>query len=177
MPTSRKPLLQKSISLLSYFVLAGIIAFLIADSHPPTLAVGDLAPIDEKIARIDGRSTSFRKMLTKPMVINFWASWCPPCVKELPVMSKVSQRYKDRIIFVGAALNSDMTEIANLKKQFMLNYEMIAINDALADLWQARALPTTYLLDTSGTIIWSHAGVLTEEDLEHAIKAVLTKGA
>ena len=174
MPT-KNPLLRKILSVAAYVTIASVIAFLIADNHPPTLAVGEKAPVDEKIVRGNGNAITFRKMLTKPMVINFWATWCPPCLKELPTFSKLSQRFKEKIVFIGAALNSDGEEIAGLKKHYLLNYELISINDAFADLWQARALPTTYLVDTSGTIVWAHAGLITEVELESAIKAVLMK--
>jgi thiol-disulfide isomerase/thioredoxin len=174
MPT-KDSLLKKILSLAAYLAIAAVIAFLIADSHPPTLAIGQKAPLDEKIVRADGHAVTFRKMLTKPMVINFWATWCPPCLKELPAFSKLSQRFKEKIIFVGATLNSDREEIAELKKHYVLTYELIAINDSFADVWQARALPTTYLVDTSGTIVWAQSGLIAEAELEKAIKAVLAK--
>lgn len=172
---AKNPLTRKILSVAAYVTIASAVAFLIADQHPPTLAVGARAPIDEKIVRFDNTATSFRKMLTKPMVVNFWATWCPPCIKELPTFSKLAHQYRNKVIFVGAALNSDIEDIAAFKKQYVLNYELLAINDALADLWQARALPTTYLIDTQGTIIWAQTGVVTHEDLEKAIIAAVAR--
>ncbi len=169
------PLVKRTLSLAAYVIIAAVIAYLISDRHLPTLAVGTVAPMDEKIVRFDGSTTTFRRMLTKPMLINFWASWCPACLKELPTLGKISQRFRGKVIFIGAALNSDGNEVMALKQQFALNFEMLAINDALADLWQARVLPTTYILDTGGKVIWAKTGVAREEELAHAIEAVLKK--
>lgn len=170
---TKNPVLRKILSLAAYVTIACVVAFLVADRHPPTLAVGQIAPVDEKIIRFDGSQTSFRKLLTKPMVINFWATWCPPCRKELPILSKLSHQFRGKVVFVGAALNSDIEEIAALKKQFLITYELLSINDALADLWQARALPTTYLLDTTGKIAWAQAGIASEHELADAINAIV----
>ncbi len=172
---AKNPLVRKILSLAAYLSIAVVIAYLIAGSQAPTLAVGVRAPVDQNIVRLNGANTTFRRMLTKPMVINFWATWCPPCLKELPVLSKVAQKFKNEVVFVGAALSSDLEEIAALKKQFLLNYELIAINDALADIWHARSLPTTYVLDAKGMIVWATAGVVTEDELGEAIRAVLRK--
>jgi thiol-disulfide isomerase/thioredoxin len=114
-------------------------------------------------------------MLQKPMLLNFFATWCQPCIKELPTLSQFSRRHKDKVLLVGAALNSDFTDVEAAKKRFLINYEILMVNDALASLWQAQALPTTYLIDTKGKILWAHSGIATEEDLEKAIKLIPKK--
>lgn len=171
----KSPSMRKILSLSAYVTIAAVVAFLIADRHPPTLAVGAVAPVNERITRFDGSTTTFKRMLQKPLVLNFWATWCPPCLKELPTLSKLSGRYRNRVIFVGATLNSDVADVLELKKRFLLNFELLAVNDALADLWQARALPTTYVINTAGKIVWSKAGISSEEELDAAIQLVLKK--
>lgn len=169
------PLMRKTLSLLAYVAIAVAVSFLILDRHGPTLAVGTLAPIDEKLELISGSTTTFKRLLKKPMVVNFWASWCPPCLKELPAFSKVAKRYQGRVIFVGAAVDSAKADIMSAKKSFLLDYELATVSDEVANKWQGRALPTTYVLDTKGKVIWARAGISSEEQLESAIRLSLGK--
>lgn len=162
--------MQKILSLLSYLLLAVAVAWLIMDRYPPTLKVGQDAPWLLSFTTIDGQSHNFKSLASKPMLVNFWATWCGPCQKELPTLSKMAQKYKDEIIFLGASVSSPIDNILALKRQFFLDYDQVLVSDPVVEKWQARALPTTYIVSTQGKILWAKAGVVSEEELELQIK-------
>lgn len=172
---SRTSTKRKILSFSVYLIIAVVFAYLVADRNPPSLAVGQMAPLDAKIVFLNGTSTTFRKQLKKPTFVNFWASWCPHCIEELPTLSKIAQKYQSSIAFLGPAVTTSPEDIVEIKKRFFINYEMFPVADDVVDTWQGRALPTTYLLNSEGIIVWAHAGTATEEQLERAIKLVKHK--
>jgi cytochrome c biogenesis protein CcmG/thiol:disulfide interchange protein DsbE len=170
---TNKPLIRKIFSLIIYISIATAIAFLIIDRHPPSLIVDAIAPINEKLEFMTGASTTFKRLLKKPMVVNFWASWCPSCQKELPVLSKLAKKYHGQIIFLGPAVASKKEDMLALKKRFLLDYDLAIIKDDVVDKWHAHALPTTYLIDVQGRILWARSGVFTEKELDYVIHMAL----
>lgn len=173
----KNPVIRKTLSLGSYLLIAMVVAFLIADRHSPTLAIGSSAPINEKLILEDGTITTVKQRLKKPLLINFWASFCPPCLKELPTLGKMANKYKGKVVFLGAAVSTKPADIAHLKKRFLLDYDMALVTDAVVDKWQASALPTSYLIDLDGKILWAKAGIASESDLEYAFKLVANRPA
>ena len=167
------PLFQRILSILSYVGLAIITTWLIMDRFSPTLKVGETAPILETFTHIDGTKSSFKNLLGKPLVINFWATWCNACLKELPTLSKASN--DTRVNFFGAVVSSRPQDIIELKNRFLLNYDQGFVSDSVVEKWQAQALPTTYVLNSLGQIIWAKAGVVSESELNEAIDLALKR--
>lgn len=164
---------RKILSLSVYLAIAVVFAYLVADRNPPFLEVGAAAPLDTTITLSQGQTTTFRKLLKNPMIINFWAPWCPPCLKELPTFSKMAKKFTGKVVFLGPALTSSLEEIQALKSRFFIDYEMFPVPDDVVDEWHGRTLPTTYLIASDGTIAWARSGITTEEELEQAIKLVV----
>lgn len=167
---SKFGLARRLTSLAIYCIMAVIVAYLIADSHPPTLAVGEVPALDEQFLLLNGRPSSVRRMLRKPVLINFWATWCSPCLRELPILSNAAKKYRASVTFLGAAVDSPQSSVSEFKAKYFLDYEHALVTDTMVGLWQARTLPTTYLLDKTGKIVWAHAGTLTAADLDEAMK-------
>lgn len=169
----KKPLTQKILSFTCYLLMAMVVAWLITDRFKPTLKVGDFAPIKENFLSINGSKSSFKNLLQKPMMINFWASWCSSCMKEMPTLSKLSHKYRYEMVFLGVAVQSPHEDILKVKRSFLLDYDQVVISEQALDLWQARALPTSYIINTRGQILWAKAGVVDEAELEAEIKKAL----
>lgn len=105
-----------------------------------------------KLIDKDGNSFDFENEKGNVVLINFWATWCPPCVAEMPSLQKLYDSYGDKITFLFVA--SDEVEKVNtfmLKKgyTFPIHY---AYNEAPAAL-EHSSIPTTYLIDKSGKIV------------------------
>lgn len=171
----KNPNSRKILSVLSYVVVAGIISFFVIGRYSPSLKVGALAPIDDKIQLLQGQSISFKNLMARKVtVINFWATWCPPCQKELPVLSKIASKYSSRANFVGAIVESPKEDVLILKNRFSLNYSLGFVEPKIISTWHAEVLPTTYVLDPMGVVVWAKSGALSEEALESALQRALS---
>ncbi|HXW60110.1 MAG TPA: TlpA disulfide reductase family protein [Myxococcota bacterium] len=166
---------RRIISLILYIVIAVFIAYLLVSERTLTLKVGEQAPLDEKIALLNGPTSTFRRLARGPILVNFWATWCPPCRTELPILANVQKLFQGQIIFIGAAIASPKEDIVALKNSFNLNYALGQIDEDVKKKWQAEALPTTYLIDTKGHIVWAHTGAVHEDELKAQIKALLER--
>jgi len=124
-----------------------------------------------KLKNSKGEELSFHTLRGKKVVINFWASWCAPCIEEMPELDQVSQLVKTKNTeFLGIALDSE----ANVK-QFALkhpvSYTLVAAGFAGAEIAHtfgntAGVLPFTVLIDESGTVLHSKIGKINQAELK-----------
>lgn len=164
MRKSIKPIL----SLILYIFLAFLMAYIMKENYMPLLDVGAKAPLDKKIRLLSG-GMLWPKKLAKPMVINFWASWCDVCHKEMPILLALAKKYYGQIDFTFLATASDMEMILPIKQEYrMVNLAMI--DDAILEAWQVHVLPTTYILDQQGFILWRKSGFSSETEMIIAIE-------
>ena len=116
----------------------------------------------------------------KPVVVNFWASWCPPCKSEMPSFNEMSKKYsKDKVAILMINLTDGQRETMSTAKQFIEdnNYNMKVLFDNkmnAANSYNISAIPRTIFIDKDGYIVQDNpAGVITKEELESQIKLLL----
>ena len=111
-------------------------------------------------------------------VVNFWATWCPPCVHEIPMLASVQESFRERgVQFIGVAVDDPDGAFAMAKKLGM-TYPTMADSRSTLDLLhaygnRAAALPFTAFVDARGTIRDRHVGELTLEQTRARIQALL----
>jgi cytochrome c biogenesis protein CcmG/thiol:disulfide interchange protein DsbE len=111
------------------------------------------------------------------VVVNVWASWCAPCLYELPMLVSTASRWKERgVRFVGLAAESDPADVQRIVDQLESPYPVLHIDGATQRAWNADALPSTYIVSADGVIAWSMAGALSADELEDAIVGVVGRG-
>ena len=147
-----------------------MVAYALINRHNPTLKVGTKAPIEDSI-KLQHGSQSFARLLKKVTVINFWASWCPPCRVELPILRELSQKYA-QVAFIGATVSSPES-LPELKTSLSIPYTIGHVKEEVSNRWQAQFLPTTYILNNRGQILWAKAGAISAGELEAAINDAL----
>ncbi len=168
------PTRRKILSIAAYVILAITIAYVLVHRYPSSLAVGAIVPLADKISIVGGSPISFSS-LKKPLLINFWATWCTPCQQELPILERLSKKYSDKITFVGVAVDSPREDIISTKNNLNLEYLIAEASKSVIKNWHAELLPTTYLIDLTGAIVWAHAGIIKEEELEKVLGLILKK--
>ncbi|WP_262245592.1 TlpA family protein disulfide reductase [Parapedobacter soli] len=109
----------------------------------------------------DGNRIDAANQEGKVVFINFWATWCPPCIAEMPSIDKLYQQYKDNdnIVFVMADVDSQYEK----SKQFMIDRNLnLPVHVPAGDIpghWLSSAIPTTVILDKRGEIAARHEGM------------------
>jgi thiol-disulfide isomerase/thioredoxin len=169
-----RPSYKSLLSFLSYLILGLAIAYIIMQNNGPSLPLSQEAPIDDVITNLDGKKFRFRALLNKPLLVNFWASWCPPCQRELPSILAMAKKYKAAINFVGVAVDSPLEDIVRLKKALQLDYLLVMAEQKTVGNWLAQTLPTTYIISKTGTVLWAKAGLVSESALDAALEKVLS---
>jgi thiol-disulfide isomerase/thioredoxin len=115
-----------------------------------------------------------------PVVLNFWASWCPPCKSEMPSFNEMSKKYsKDKIVILMINLTDGEQETISKAQQYIKNnnYDMKVLFDNKMDAatkYNISSIPRTIFIDKDGYIAKDNpAGVISEKELESQIKLLL----
>jgi thiol-disulfide isomerase/thioredoxin len=133
-----------------------------ATATKPTLSVKTL----------DGGAFDLSKQNGKWVIVNFWATWCSPCLKELPDISKYVETHKDKVSAIGLAFeDSDKQDIINYLKQHPISYPVaqVDINDPPKDFETPKGLPNTYVVAPDGHIAKAFMGPITMADLDAVV--------
>ena len=113
----------------------------------------------------------------RPTVVNFWFSTCEPCRREMPALSAAAERWSGQVDVIGINPN-DTEESANsfLERNGVTYPNYLDRSGDQMLLSKVGTMPTTFFLDSTGTIVTMHAGELTAQDIEDNIAGILPKG-
>lgn len=100
------------------------------------------------------------------VVINFWATWCPPCRQEMPYMQAAWQRLKyDGVVLLAVDLGEDKAAVAEFAKEYPVTFPLLLDPDSRsARHWPIRGLPTTFILDPQGRVVYQALGARKWDD-------------
>jgi len=151
-------------------VFAGLTVYS-ASAAPVT--VGESAP-NFAIQLPDGLSGHLSDLKGSVVVLDFWASWCPWCVKELPDANRIDQNY-DKVIVIGIN-DEDQATIDKASATMKLGFDTLHdANDSISALYGVDSLPSAVVIDASGNVSAVIEGYHSDGTLEKAVKAALTE--
>ena len=145
---------------------------------PPTDGQQDdiLAP-DFTVQDADGNDVKLSDMRGKPTIVNFWASWCPPCKGEMPEFNKVFEELGEEINFMMVCLTDGERETKRTGAAFIKEsgysfpiYFDITMEAAIT--YEVRSIPSTYFIDAKGNMITYAVGAINEETLRVGIDMI-----
>ncbi|MEX0659715.1 MAG: TlpA disulfide reductase family protein [Egibacteraceae bacterium] len=136
------------------------------------VSTGRPAMLDTTFEHFDGSVVRLADWAGTPMVVNFWASWCPPCVAEMSAaFEPVHADVGDQVAFIGLNLEDDPDAAAEIVERTGVTYDLG--RDPVGELFTAFGgigMPTTVFIDGSGQIVDTHTGALSRAQLERAIE-------
>ena len=151
------------------------------DRDIPTNRVGKTMPdfempLFERYAEEYGPTFKVSENLGKPMVINFWASWCPPCQYEAPVLEAGWQEYGNEVLFVGVDTQDSGNEAD--ARAFIENHGLTFPNgkdesSRIGIDYGLFGLPETFFIRADGTLLSKHSGAVTQAVLDEQVGALL----
>ena len=152
-------------------------AYVIADSFREKIVnVGDSAP-DFTITADDGRQISVDHFGGKVLVLNFWATWCPPCVEEMPSLNELQKRMAGSgVVVLGVSVDKNERAYRQFLQKAKVSF--LTARDPGADIsaeYGTFKYPETYVIGGNGKVLQKHIGARdwTDERLLNEIKALL----
>ena len=116
----------------------------------------------------------------KAVLLNFWATWCPPCKIEMPWFVDMQKQYgKDGLVVLGVAMDdSESAKIAQFANEMGVNYPVLLGTDQVSDDYgNVQFLPTTFYIDRNGVIVQKVAGLLGRKDIEDDVRKALSSNS
>ena len=110
---------------------------------------------------VDGKTVKSSDFAGKVVVLDFWATWCPPCKAEIPGFVELQKQYGDKgLVIVGVSLDEQGPEVVTpFMKQFSINYPVVMGDAKIVQAFGGiRGIPTTFVIDRSGKIVSGHVG-------------------
>ena len=134
----------------------------------PSLVLADIRGVEHSLEQYRG----------KVVVVNFWATWCPPCVEELPSLESAWQRYRQQGLVVLAVSGEERDVVTSFLERLPsdITFPVLIDHDMKSgNRWQIRGLPTTVVVDRSGDVHWRAEGQLdfSASDVNKKLLALL----
>lgn len=138
--------------------------------------VGHLAPPFEAVSMFEGDTLQWEwEDDGGPIVLNFWASWCPPCVREIPELMETADRYRGEVTILGIIEPGDLSDARRMAQDFRINYDLAvdAAEVRAFETYEVFSLPTTYFIDRNGVIQARITGEMNSAVLTEGISRIL----
>jgi thiol-disulfide isomerase/thioredoxin len=131
-------------------------------------------PISRARQLKDGKEVKVELGNGIPTFINFWATTCAPCVRELPELAKASARYQGRVRFIGlVAGDSNHRDAIAMADKFAIPYENYEVDDFTERAWLLSSFPTSVLVDGKGMVQWSVGHAVDAKDVDEQLQRIL----
>jgi thiol-disulfide isomerase/thioredoxin len=138
--------------------------------HEAELQVGQAMP-EFGFATCDGSEQTITGLQGKPVLINFWATWCGPCVKELPHFNELAQQQGAAVQIVGVSVDESAQTVRKFLKRKQLDYTLAWDSDGIAADLGFTSIPVTIALDATGRVAAVHHGYATTAQLRELLDA------
>jgi thiol-disulfide isomerase/thioredoxin len=155
--------------------------------QPATESRSAVAPISGRVVEFslpdtDGKMRNINEWQGKTIVLNFWATWCPPCREEIPLLVDTHEKFKkDGVVVIGVAIDKK-EDITHFVDSFFINYPVL-INEQENTRLMAQygnriaTLPYSVIIDRNGTIVARRAGAFHGKELSDLLVKILDKSA
>jgi peroxiredoxin len=149
----------------------------VASHEPGAACSAKKVNLDFTLKDMHGATVKLADFKGKPMLLNYWATWCAPCKAEIPALNDLYAQYKDQgLAIVGISVDDDEPTLREFSKHFPMSYTVVTAReqeDALEAAGPVWGYPTTFFIGRDGSICGKHMGPATKEDFEREIKALL----
>ena len=144
---------------------------------PAGSEAGDAANLDFTLKDMNGADVHLADFRGRPVILNFWATWCGPCKAEIPALVALAERYKSRHLTVlGVSVDDTPEDLRQFAAEYKMNYPVLVGqgHDTFKDTYDAlRVVPVTWFIRADGTIYRKHQGPATREWFEEQVKGML----
>lgn len=141
-----------------------------AQRLPPTVgsAVKDFVLDD-----LSGNEVKISRLKGKPLVLNFWATWCPPCKEEMPLLEHYSKLYANEITIIGVDYAEDQQTVQQFVEEQTITFPVLLDQAGIvSEMYFVRNYPMTFFIDADGILRAQHLGQLTDEVMKRYLDLI-----
>jgi peroxiredoxin len=163
-----------------WVLIAALAVYLVWTTYPSIDLSAEPRPVpDFSAPTLRGEPFRLSAHRGQVLVLNVWATWCPPCRLEMPGLSKLQRQFRERdVLVVGLNVNEDGLEAArSFVEESNITYPQIDGRRIAYQHFPGDAIPRTYLVDRQGRIRFEHTGFIVPSALESGIEALLAEPA
>jgi peroxiredoxin len=121
--------------------------------RPPAAEIGHPAP-DFSLAALDGGEVALSDFHGQPVVLNFWATWCPPCRAEVPALQAASESLAGEAVILGVSVQETPPTVSQFADEFGITYPVVLDQSAQVALaYRVISFPTTFFIDEQGVVV------------------------
>jgi cytochrome c biogenesis protein CcmG/thiol:disulfide interchange protein DsbE len=145
---------------------------------PSPESVGRTAP-EFDLADLNGKRVRLSDYAGKVVVLDFWATWCPPCRQEIPHFVRLQSKFRDQgLEIVGISLDEDgLQKVRDFADEYNVNYTMLLADAKVQESYEGIiGIPTTFVIDRKGRVAKSFVGFTPPETFEETIRPLLGAG-
>ena len=157
-----------------FLIVIGTATFKASNAPQP----GERVPNFTAQTLVDEGNLALADLRGKPVVVNFWASWCGPCKHEAPLLREAHERYGDRIEFLGVDIRDARSDALEFVQEYDLDY--LHVRDEDMRIYASYGLtgqPETFFIDQDGVLVEHVAGPIDEEGLFRILDTLVARSA
>jgi thiol-disulfide isomerase/thioredoxin len=143
-----------------------------APGDPP-----EMARLDFQLKDMNGADVKLADFKGRPLLVNFWATWCGPCKHEIPMFVELVDKYREqKFTVLGISTDDSPADLRPFAAQYKMNYPVLVglNNDPLLEAYEAVfAIPVSWFIRPDGTVFLKHPGPATREWFETQVKALI----
>jgi peroxiredoxin len=136
-----------------------------ANSGNVGIEIGDIAP-DFELKTLDGKTVKLSDYKGQKVMLNFWATWCPPCKAEMPAMQKFHEEMGNDVKILAVNIDPQLNVQGFVDEMGTTFSIPLDENDEVNSLYQVISIPTTFFIDTKGVIKQKHIGGMTYDNMK-----------
>ena len=163
--------------MLAIVAAAGIAMFPAWIGTSSTTPKGELARLDFSLKDMDGKTIKLADYKGRPLVVNFWATWCGPCKVEIPAFIELVDKYRDdQLTVLGISVDDSPEDLRQFAAEYKMNYPVLIGQgqDELQEVYDAMlAVPVTWFIRPDGSVMLKHRGPATKAWFEKQVRALI----
>ena len=135
----------------------------------------DKAP-DFSLKSVEGKTIKLSDYKGKVVIIDFWATWCPPCRRGIPDLVSIQNEYKNKVVVIGISLDREKTikDVPGFIKDYQINYPVVYGDDNVVIAYGGiQSIPTSFVVDKKGNVVDMHVGLVSRDTFVNKIKELL----
>lgn len=151
------------------------------DDELPPAGAAVMAPLDYTVKDMHGKDVRLADFKGRPLIVNFWATWCAPCKGEIPVFIDLVDKYRgEKLTVLGISIDDSPEDLRTFAAEYKINYPVLVGLDQnqLQEAYDAVvAIPVTWFIRPDGSVYLKHPGPATKEWIEQQVQAMLAAPA